>query len=370
MFKVPFILLYRSVYACTPQLLSKPDHSVCPFSTQLKMNECKRGGWYTNNEHRTVLTRETFFTIMALKFCKEDVPHIEKYIERLSKHMTSDGQVPWKFTETWMGEEVPHYTNNNKEVVDANAQFLILLECLYDTRSKTLKRLYLHARRAFQWLEKFMKNYEFYEDYGCSWGNTIKHSGYVLLTNVLVCKSIHSMEIICMSQGDNIQHKLMIKTHGKFKESLQKKLYTSQEVLPRMLAIHWNILPQSTFCDSFNQELKYPIPLLTPGPVLPSTTWDSWLYGVDDIHTSLLYPWIGLLWINILFKMYKTELAKNWWEKYSSYDSDSTLYDIYSPMNMIPIERAFLKSHSCHSLTLSMFIAAKQMKDIHIKSPQ
>jgi hypothetical protein len=369
MLQVPFVLLYRSVYACAPQILPKNDHSVCPFATQLKSNECKRGGWYTNKEHETVLTRESFFTIMALKFGEEDVTDIEKYVHRLSEHMTSDGQVPWKFTETWMGAEVPHYTYKNKKVVDANAQFLILLEWLHDTRSKTLKRLYLHARRAYQWLENFMKNNEFYEDSGSSWENTIQHSGYALLSNVLVCQSIRSMELICMSQGDKKQQELMVKRHGHFTESLQTKLYTSQEVLPRMLAIYWNMLPPR-FCKSYNQELKYPIPLITPGPTLPSTTWESWLYGMDDIHTSLIYPWIGFLWTLILFKGYKTNEAKKWWESYALFESRSTLYNMYTPVNVIPVQRAFLKSSPCHSLTLAMFISAKQIAEKHSASPQ
>jgi hypothetical protein len=369
MLKVPFVLLYRSVYACTPPILPSGDPTVCPFATQLKKNECARGGWYTNKEHRTVSTRESFFTIMALHNCKEDVAHIERYVHRLSEHMTSDGQVPWKFTETWSGTEVPHYTCNGKKVVDANAQFLILLEWLHGTRSQTLKLLHLHARRAYQWLETFMKNNAFYEESGSSWENTIQHSGYVLLTNVLVCQSIRSMELICMSQGEKKHQELMVKTHGHFIESLQKNLYTSQEVLPRMLAIYWNMLPV-TFLKSYNQELRYPIPLITPGPCAPSTTWESWLYGTDDIHTRLVYPWIGFLWTLILFKTYKTEEAKKWWEYYGLFEKHSTLYNIYTPMNMKPVRRAFLQSCSGHSLSMAMFIAAKQFADNHANSPQ
>ena len=79
---------------------------------------------------------------MALKFCNQDVVHIEKFVQRLADNMTADGQVPWKFTETWSGAAVPHYKYRTSPVVDANAQFLILLEWLYDTRSKTVQRLY------------------------------------------------------------------------------------------------------------------------------------------------------------------------------------------------------------------------------------
>ena len=360
----PFVFAYRGTVSCLPSLFTQPETMVSPFDVQLTSNGCRRGGWYTNKYSGAVETRETFFTIMALKFCNQDVAHIEKFVQRLADHMTADGQVPWKFTESWSRTSVPHYNYRKSPVVDANAQFLILLEWLTNTRSKTVKRLYLHARRAFQWLEQYMKDDMFYEAAGSSWATSRAHTGYVLTSNVFVCQSIRSMELICMIQKDKTQQKLMEVTHRRFVHNIQNKLYTTQEVLPRILAVYWNMVPVH-FWKSFNQELNYPIPLLTDGPQPCPTTWESWLYGTSDEHTTLVYPWLGLLWTALLFTKQQHTIATQWWDKYQDFHTSSTLYDVYTPDNLVPVHRAFLKGGIAHSLTLAMHAAAKSEMSTH-----
>ncbi len=269
--------------------------------------------------------------------------------------MTADGQVPWKFTESWSGTAVPHYKYRTNPVVDANAQFLILLEWLYDTRSKTVQRLYLHARRAFQWLEQFMKDDMFYEPPESSWATSREHTGYVLASNVLVCQSIRSMELICMIQKDKTQQKLMEVMHTRFVTQLQNNLYTTREVIPRILAVYWNMVPVH-FWKSFNQELQYPLPLLTDGPQPYPTTWESWMYGTNDEHTTLVYPWLGFLWTAILCTKQYT-LATQWWNRYQDFHTNSTLYSMYTPENLMPVRRAFIKGSIAHSMTLAMHMA-------------
>ena len=362
--QIPFVFLYRGTVSCLPSLFVREETVVSPFEVQLQDNRCRRGGWYTSKHSRVVETRETFYTIMALKFCNQDVVHIEKFVQRLADNMTADGQVPWKFTETWSGAAVPHYKYRTSPVVDANAQFLILLEWLYDTRSKTVQRLYLHARRAFQWLEQFMKDDMFYEPPESSWATSREHTGYVLASNVLVCQSIRSMELICMIQKDKTQQKLMELTHTRFVTKMQNNLYTTREVMPRILAVYWNMVPVR-FWKSFNQELQYPLPLLTEGPQPCPTTWESWMYGTNDEHTTLVYPWLGFWWTAILFNKQQTTLAKQWWHRYQDFHTNSTLYNLYTPDNLVPVRRAFIKGSVAHSLTLAMHMAGAAAMATH-----
>lgn len=365
--QLPFVFLYRGTVSCMPALFGRDETCVSPFEVQLTTNRCRRGGWYTSKHSGVVETRETFFTIMALKCCNQDVLHIEHFVQRLADNMTADGQVPWKFTESWSGTAVPHYKYRQSPVVDANAQFLILLEWLYDTRSKTVKRLYLHARRAYQWLEQFMKDDMFYEPPESSWATSREHSGYVLTSNVLVCQSIRSMELICMIQRDKTQQKLMEMTHGRFVGKMQNNLYTTREAIPRILAIYWNMVPVN-FWKSFNQELKYPIPLLVEGPQPCPTTWESWLYGTNDEHTTLVYPWLGFFWIAILFAKQQSTIARQWWGLYKDFHTNPTLCNVYTPENLVPVHRAFIKGRHAHSLTLAMHMAAASGRSTETQS--
>mgnify|MGYP006096238709 CR=1 FL=1 len=369
MFELPFVLAYRGLVSCLPNSFATVRG--IPFDVQLSSNRHKRGGWYTDGGKHGVLTRETFYTLMAFNFCKRDLEYVVEYVTYLSSHMSADGQIPWKFTESWSGSVVPHYTCNNSPVVDANAQFIIMVSWLHENSPQLVQKLYLNARRAHEWLQTFMKEYMFLEPPNSSWETTRQYDdGYVLTTNVLACHSIRAMELICMVVREHTQQKNMLQLHTRVKSKLQEKLFTTQEVLPRILGVYWNILPPN-FWRSFNQELKYPIPLLTSGPLVYPTTWDSWMYGCSDQHTTLIYPWIGFLWITLLTKRYQYEIAATWWELYSEFQSESTIYDMYSPETMTPVCRAFVKSQPSHSLSLAMYQAAAQglLTQKHLQCP-
>lgn len=355
MLTLPFILLYRGTVACLPSCTSTPTQS--PLDVQLSSNRHQHGGWYTNHDCTLMLIRETFYTLMALKFCKRDVEYVAEYVLYLAKQMSAAGQIPWKRTESWSGQVDWHYIQHNNPVVDATAQFIIMVGWLYEFKPNIVDQLYLHTRRAHAWLQTFMQEYKFYEPLGSSWETTrLYDNGYGLTTNVLICQSIRAMELICMVQKEQTQQKRMQVLHTRVKATLQEQLFTTQEVLPRMLGVYWNIVPEQ-FWRSFNQELKYPIPLLTSGPLSYPTTWDSWMYGRDDLHTTLIYPWLGFFWISLLAARSQHDAAVTWWELYSDFHTTSTLYDIYSP-ELSPVQRAFLHSQRGHSLTLAMYQAA------------
>ena len=105
---------------------------------------------------------------------------------------------------------------------------------------------------------------------------------------------------------------LCIQRYGKFIEKLQPQLYRTQEVLPRILGICWNMVPDA-FLPSFNQDIDSNtwIPLRTDGPVEIATTMRSMILGRSDIHTQIIWPFVGFLWIIILEKEDTMNLQKN-----------------------------------------------------------
>ena len=370
MLKLPFVLAYRGLVSCLPSLSSTSARDI-PFDVQLSANRHRKGGWYTDKTNKHMLTRETFYTLMAFRFCKREVEYVGEYVSFLSTHMSTDGQIPWKFTESWSGSVVPHYSINGNPVVDANAQFIIMVSWLHEYNTKVVQQLYLNTRRAHEWLQTFMQKDMFLEPPDSSWETTRQYDkGYVLTTNVLVCHSIRAMELVCMVVRENTQQKHMEILHTRVKAKLQEQLFTTQEVLPRILGVYWNILP-AHFWRSFNQELKYPIPLLTSGPLSYPTTWSSWMYGQDDQHTTLIYPWIGFFWIALLTKRYQYETADTWWTLYEDFHSANTIYDMYTPENMTPVRRAFVQSQPSHSLSLAMYQAATHglLNQKHLQCP-
>lgn len=371
MLRLPFVFAYRGIFSCLPSISCTTASRSLSFELQLASNKNPKGGWYTSSKTKCVLTRDSFYTLMALKFSKCEVEAVTKYVIYLSEHMSPAGQIPWKFTESWSGTVTPCYTLDNNPVVDATAQFIIMVGWLYDSNVNIVQQLYLNTRRAHEWLQTFMKDQRFLEPPSSSWETTRQfEKGYMLTTNVLVCHSIRAMELICMTLRESTQQKKMEKLHTSVKAKLQGALFATQEVLPRILGVYWNILPVK-FWRSFNQELKYPIPLLTSGPLTYPATWLSWIYGYDDQHTTLIYPWIGFFWIALLTKRFQYKTAETWWELYSDFHVESTIYDMYTPEQMLPVQRAFVQSQPSHSLTLAMYRAAADglLNQTHLQCP-
>lgn len=357
MLVAPIIILARGLYRVLPSItLSKQNKS---FDQQLFSNKIN-GGYYAGSYQKKIITRENFYTFLGLKNSGEIVS--VEYVELLANHMSASNQIPAYFTETIWGDKIPHYKENGYEIVDSNAIFLILLAWLSESSNQTAKKYFIKAQRAMLYLEQFIIDDVFFEPEFGSWENTRKpteRSG--LTTSVLVCHAIRSIELLAMRTGNKSIMLKCVQQHTRFKKKLCVKLYQTQETLPRMLSVYFNMMP-SDFWRSFDQEIELDIiTLITPGPIQYESTWNSWVYGVDDQHNTLLYPWITYFWIIILGKKGKLKMAKEYFDELTSIHSESTLYSTYEPETLRPVSRAFLKADPSHSVTLCMFLAARDI---------
>lgn len=327
---------------------------------QLQLNRNSKGGYFTNYYATTTSTRDTFYTFLALQMRHKSTKPVIQFVERLAKHMTRHGQVPATFSTSWYGE-TPTYERNHIAVLDANMFFIILVWHCYDHFSSRVEHLYLHCQRAFQWIQTHVFNSVVFEPIGATWEYTRKHEGQLLLTNVIMIQTIRSMELLACVMRDERQQKIFKEKHDIALAKWVPEIYKTQETLPRILAIHWNIVPKD-FVVSFNQELQCPhVPLRTAGPVIDQTTWRAWVLGRSDMHTEIIWPWVGLFWICVLVRHGKRDIAQRWWTSYMQYHQLSTLHDMYSKKDTQPVRRAFLKAMPAHSLTLSMHLAAHQL---------
>ena len=367
---IPFIFLYRCiVWACFCCFY----HSQLFYSSlseQLESRRSIRGGWYENVQRDFINTRDTFYILLAQYSLdvEETYEHELKFIRRLDASMTQKGQIPWGFYTHWFNGEVPIFENDGVTVVDANALFIIMI-CRYYTFEnrdvsthphRNMHALWLSAQRAWEWLNKYIEEDVFLEPIGASWAYSSVHDGNVLLTNVYITQAARSMEILAIYNRDTFQQNKYRKIHQSFMARLVPEIYRTQETLPCILAVYWNMVP-NTFIISFNAQITDAfVPTRLPGPISVRSTWSSGIKGRADQFTSVIWPWIGLFWIVVLARKNKKNEVRAWWTSYLEYHNPPTLYDMYSSKTYKPLKRAFLRAEPMHALTLAMQIAASE----------
>lgn len=362
---MPATMFYRALVRMCTCCFRHKDKFSTSFPMQFEMNKGLYGGWYSSQRRQKVITRETFYVFLAQEFCgtlqKNGTEQLVKFVNRLTRHMTTQGQVPWAFEITWLYGEKPVYRSRirRSNVVDANAQYIIMVWWLYDKHPALVNKLFLHCQRAWRWLQHYIRHDTLEEPLEASWETTRQHDGVLLLTNIYLCQAARHMELISMMQSDKKNQSQFKHMHDKLLTKWVPEIYKTQETLPRILAILWNIVPEN-FLMSFQEQLKQPwVPLRTCGPMSVKTTLHSRVYGFSDQHTHVVWPWIGFLWICILVKRHKRGLAQGWWNAYMTFHTENTLYDMYSAEFGRPVRRAFLKANASHSQTLALHIAAK-----------
>ncbi len=358
---LPFIFMFRCIVNMTPCCFKTKMQMKEPFDVQLQLNKNKNVGYFTDYYANKICTRDCFYTYIGLSLRKKHSKSQLNYVQKLAKYMSAAGQVPASFTSSWYNE-TPIYLRNERAIIDSNMFFIIMAWECCELNQDAVEKIYITIQRAFEWLETYVCQNTIHEPIGVSWEYTLKHSGHLLLSNILMVRTIRCMEMLAMTFRDERNARKFKTRFDNARAKWVPAIYKSQQTLPRILAVYWNLVPRN-FIISFNQELKrytY-VPLRTAGPIVDDTTWNAWLYGRSDVHTSVIWPWIGFFWICVLVQHSKRQLAQGWWTSYIEYHQLQTLHNIYSKETFLPVRRAFLKAMPAHSVTLSMHMAAHQM---------
>lgn len=358
---IPFVMFYRCcVYVCSCCFRNR-DPPVTHFASSLEGLEEGSGGWYRDARKSYVCVRDTFYIFLFHRLQNDlDLTHVRAFVHKLTQAMTNEGQVPWCFQRKWLGENKPVYKSNDVRVIDANMQFIIMSWWLFEVQPETAKTLYLYCQRAWQWLDIHIANDSVHERIGASWEHSRQHEGTLLLSNVQLIHTIRCMELVHTVEKDQRKQKQFTQRHARAVSTWTPEIYKTQETLPRILAVCFNIVPRS-FIKSFNQEMKPTwIPCRLPGPVPNRPTRDAWIYGYGDKHDTLIWPWIGFLWMVVLHTTNHKDIASKWWTSYMDFHKSQNLYDIYSADTRKPVRRAFLKGHAQHALTTAAYLTAKE----------
>lgn len=361
--RVPLIFMYRFIVWTCYCCFSHRGKYYSTLKEQLESRRAYQGGWYENVQRSFVSTRDTFFILMAKHARRDqDTTRLEKdFLERLRVALTNFGQVPWGFETHWFNDDVPVYHRDGVPVVDANAQFIIMA-CRYCQKDNiTSEALWLASQRAWEWLSSYIDKYTFIEPVGASWAYSSEHDGYVLLTNVYVCQAARSMELLAYMHQNKARARHFQKIYDRFRSRIVPEIYKTQETLPRILAVRWNMV-QDNFIQSFNAQISNVyVPLVLDGPLVPKSTWISHIKGADDQFISIIWPWVGFLWILTLAQKSQTDAVRAWRTAYMGYGNSETLYDMYSPNTFKPVRRAFLKANAMHALTIALQQVADEL---------
>jgi len=357
---IPLVMFYRCLVNVCSCCFRQREHMVYSFPETLGALRRSSGGWYRDARRAHVFVRDSFYIFLVQKMQQDmDVSHLAALLRKMAKTMTNDGQVAWCFCHTWFADSAPTYKHNGVQVVDANMQFIIMTWWLYDLDPDKAKTLYLYCQRAWQWLDIHIANDAVHEPIGASWEDSRHHKGTLLLSNIQLIQTLRCMELLHIVEQDKRKQHQFKQRHDRAVSTWMPEIYKTQETLPRILAVCFNIVPK-TFVKSFNQEIQSAwIPCRVQGPVGNVATRDAWIYGYADKHDSLVWPWIGFLWILVLHVQHEHELAKAWWTSYMDFHEPDNLYDVYDPETGRPVRRAFLKGHAEHALTIATWMAAK-----------
>lgn len=356
--RVPFILFYRFIIWFCFCFFKTTNPTYVNIERQFEFLLDRKGGWWQHYYQQRISVRDNFYIFLALRFQNGGQEELEQFVNRLTTSMTNDGQIPYEIVPSWYQGPVARYNSKicHTPVIDANLQYIIMVFWLHEHTPKAAEKLYLHCQRAWQWLDVHIVNDTLHEEIDASWETSRKHNGVLLLSNILMIKAIRCMELLCMYANDKQKQRKFEKMHEKCVTKWLPEIYKTQEVLPRILAVQFGIAPRS-FIQSFNQSIHHVwIPCRLNGPIKQETTTHSWVYGYQDQHDSIVWPWIGMLWILVLNSKGFNELANAWWISYIEFHHPETIYDMYSPKTKLPLRRAFLKAQPCHTLSLAMQI--------------
>lgn len=363
---IPFVCCFRALVQIFPCLFKHSLYFSTPLTLQFEKASCISGGWHSDQSKTYISVRDTFFTMMATLFQeKPDTKnHLRATLQKISRQMLNTGQVPYEFRKTWFDNSAPVYISDRRgvPVIDANIQYIIMTWWLYQNYNMFDQKQYLYCQRAWEWIENHILQDAVLEPEDASWETTRAGGGALLLTNVMATKAIRCMELLSIVRQDSQNAMRFQHMHKRFLSRWVNEIYKTQQTLPKILAIAWNMVPD-TFIESFQQQIHNPwMPLWLDGPLKMPVTTHARLYGQSDIHTTIVWPWVGLLWVCVLVDKHKYDLAKTWWASYLEFHRPHTLYDMYTKHGE-PVRRAFVRAKPAHTLTLGMQIAAKHCTD-------
>ena len=343
---VPFIYIYN---ACldkrTPVKCTKNTaYNIC--LEVLRKNSKSFGILASPNEYTDVWTRDAFFSIMGLK--SKGYECSENTIATLTKYQRLDGLIPLyvgpgdacsklicRAKSNGVIKPIYGDSKTGNVVTDSCFQYIILVgDCE-------------PSRRAWEFMQQFVKNGLIYENGLGSWMDTVYHRGHVLYTNVLYYKA--AIKLRETRVADTIKLKLVDTLWGGSYFYCSTSIKSFDQV-GNALAIKWLLVDK----DKKYSIIKYRkehfrFGLVNP-PCLPKVDHiylPCYFIGNQEYH-NFGWTWVNLLFLSVMddseeLKLFETEIKKR-----------GTIYEIYADYG--PTNQLFCRSQPDFSEAAGMYL--------------
>jgi hypothetical protein len=350
----PFIYLYNLCFHRKVKEIESGKKAKDICEKILEENWTDNGYWASNKGYTDVWTRDSFF---SLQMCEGDNPqeYVNKtkiYVQTLERYQRGDGLIPL-FIGTGdaccklfcckkpSGEIKPQYTDvkTGDTVTDSCFQYIILKGKQDDMTEK-----------AWEYMQKYVKDGLIYEEGLGSWMDTVKHKGHVLYTNMLYYRAAHIMKPELQTLiKDTIIKKLWGRQYFKCSTDI-----TSFDQVGNALAMLWGVADENKIDEIKGYRQKYFNKGINNPPCLPlvrKVFLPCYALGNYNYHN---YGWS---WVNLLF-MYASKDFKDlgkFTEIIKKYD---TIHEIYSCEK--PVNRLFCESQPDFSEAAGMYLLCEK----------
>ena len=343
---VPFIYIYnffldrRSPVKCT----KNTAYNIC--LEILRKNNKSFGILASPNEYTDVWTRDAFFSIIGLNSKGYDWG--ENTIETLTKYQRLDGLIPLYvgpgdacsklICRAKPNGKIKATYGDSKTgdvVTDSCFQYIILVgECEA-------------SKRAWDFMQQFVKNGLIYENGLGSWMDTVYHSGHVLYTNVLYYRA--AIVLGKNKVADTIKSRLFETLWGGSYFYCSTSIKSFDQV-GNALAIKWSLTDQAKKDSIITHRKKhFRLGLVNP-PCLPKVDnvyLPCYLIGNQEYH-NFGWTWVNLLFLSVMndseeLKIFETEIKKR-----------GTMYEIYADYG--PTNQLFCRSQPDFSEAAGMYL--------------
>lgn len=309
------------------------------------------------NEYTDVWTRDAFFSIMGLSKQCENHSAISKTIKLLESKQRSDGLIPLYIGSGSAcsklvchtkptGTPKPHYgdAKTGNVVTDSCFQFIILKKGQGPA-----------CKKAWNFMQTFVKDGLIYEEGLGSWTDTVYHKGYVLYTNVLYYQAAKMMN----KDAETIKHRLceILWTGEYFNTSSTLKGF---DQVGNALAIHYGLVNDSERSsiikyrlNHFKKGISNPPCLPLPGPVyLP-----CYMIGNYNYHHEG-WSWANLLFISVMDREDRESELQTFTNSVERY---GTMFEIYNAKGQ-PTKQWLCDSQPDFSEAAGMYLLCQDKK--------
>lgn len=317
------------------------------------------------NEYTDVWTRDAFFSIMGLSKHLPNHPSISKTIHSLEVHQRSDGLIPLYIgsgsacsklvchTKS-VGTPKPHYgdAKTGNMVTDSCFQFIILKKGQGPA-----------CKKAWNFMQAFVKDGLIYEEGLGSWMDTVYHKGHVLYTNILYYQAAKMMN----NNVETIKTRLyeVLWTGEYFNTSSTLKGF---DQVGNALAIHFGLVNDSERSsiikyrlNHFKRGISNPPCLPLPGPVyLP-----CYMIGNYNYHHEG-WSWANLLFVSVMDREDRESELQTFTNSVERY---GTMFEIYNA-NGMPTKQCLCDSQPDFSEGAGMYLLCHEKKVVELQFDQ